>query len=156
MKKTNNETNAFRIASKIFEVSGVTVNDDNKVKNHAELENLILEMGEIENITTEDSIEHFDFGIVLEKMKEQGSSTPELMEIVDIAANEQVERWLAKLANLVNTQLSQTMYQLEDLHAAGVNVDRIKAHPDFHFLSGYLARFSEEIEQASLKIDELN
>jgi hypothetical protein len=79
-------------------------------------------------------------------MKEEGSGA-ELTEIVEVAANEQVESWLAKLANLVNTQLSQTMYQLEDLHAAGINVDRIKNHADFHFLSGYLARFSEEIEE---------
>jgi hypothetical protein len=143
---TNKETNSYRIASKIFEVSGIIVNNDDKAKNHAQLENLISEMEEIENIKVDESIEYFDFGRVWQKMKEEGSGA-ELTEIVEIAATEQVERWLAKLANLVTTQLSETMYQLEDLHSAGLKINGIRNHPDFHFLSGYLARFSEEIEQ---------
>jgi hypothetical protein len=141
------ELNSFRVASKILEKAGVVVNNDEQAKLHAQLENIIktMEMEEVENIKTEDSVDYFDFGLVLEKIKEKGD-TPKLTEIVETAVNEQVESWLAKLANLVNTKLVETMCQLEELHSTGRKVSNIKNHPDFHFLSGYLARFSEETE----------
>jgi hypothetical protein len=148
---TNKETielNSFRIASKIFEKAGAVVDNDEQANFYAQLENLIKTMTEVENITTEDSVEYFDFGCVLQKMKEQ-SDSPELIEIVEIAATEQVESWLAKLANLVDTQLNETVYRLETLYSDGMKVSKIKNHADFQFLSGYLARFSEEIEQAN-------
>jgi hypothetical protein len=66
------ELNSFRIASKIFEVAGTIVNDDDKAKNHAQLENIIKTMAEVEHIKTEDSIEYFDFGRVWQKNERRG------------------------------------------------------------------------------------
>lgn len=141
----NINANAYRIASKIFERANIIVNNDDKAKLHAELENAIKTLNEIEEINVDDNIEYYDFEPVLNTVKARNSNAA-LVEIVEIAVTEQVESWLAQLAQLVDTQINERVHKLESLYSIGSKVNKIKNHSDFHFLGGYIGKLSEQME----------
>lgn len=143
MTNTKRDNNAFRIASKIFENADLIINNDSRAKLHAELENVIKTLDEIENINVNESVEYFDFEIILNKVRAENSSN-ELIAIVEIATKEQFHKWFAQLANLVDTHFDKTIDKLETLYSEGLKVNKIKSHEEFIYLGGYLGRVSEE------------
>lgn len=135
-KEAIKNENASRVARDILRTGGVTPPYTDK---HAVtlvcLKNTIAEMPEINNLAIDDDITYFDLGLVWEASK---LATPkafglinsdivsDVIELCEIAAEEQVQKWRADLAQLIDTQLSETIYELEILFDHGQKVSKLK------------------------------
>lgn len=126
------------------------------------LANVIVSMSELEKVQIDSDIEYFDINLVLVAVMAADEALitkscintvqikmSDIIDVVMLAANNQVEKWLVDLAECTETHKYETIRRLEFLFEQGQKISRIRNHNDFHFLAGFLAGVEQEKGQAA-------